>query len=140
MAVEHHSGSRYLCIGVLMKFKVSEEFLAHYGVRGMKWGVRKKRSASADSQRHGANKKKALKELSDDELKNLVNRLNMEQNARRLNPSKVNKGHNAVKAALAVGITANSVIAFASSPAGRKMERAFINAIKTSKAVGTIGT
>ena len=140
MAVEHHSGSRYLCIGVLMKFKVSEEFLAHYGVRGMKWGVRKKRSASADAQRHKSNKKKALKELSDDELKSLVNRLNMEQNARRLNPTKVSQGHNAVKAALAVGITANSVIAFAKSPAGQKMEKAFLKAIKTSKAVGSIGT
>lgn len=123
-----------------MKFKTSDEFLAHFGVRGMKWGVRKKRSASADAQRHGANKKKALKELSDDDLRNLVNRLNMEQNARRLNPSKVNAGHNAVKGVLAAGVTANSVIAFAKSPAGQKMANAFAKAIKTSKAVGTIGT
>lgn len=101
------------------------EFIAHYGVRGMKWGVRRKRSASSDAQRHGANKKKALEELSDDELRNLVNRLNMEQNARRLNPSKVNAGHNAIKAALAVGATANAVAAFASSPAGKKMAKAF---------------
>lgn len=108
-----------------MKFKVTDEFLAHFGVKGMKWGVRRKRSASSDAQRHGSNKKKALKELSDGDLRNLVNRLNMEQNARRLNPSKVASGHNAVKAALAVGITANSVIAFASSPAGKKMAKAF---------------
>ena len=107
--------------------------LLHYGVRGMKWGVRKKRSASADAQREGANKKKKLKELSDDELRSLVNRLNMEQNARRLNPSKVSAGHNAVKAALAVGITANSVLAFAKSPAGIKMAQAF--AVAASKAV-----
>jgi len=109
------------------------EDLLHFGVKGMKWGVRKKRSASADSQRHGANKKKVLKELSDDDLQKLVTRLNMEQNARRLNPSKVNKGHNAVKAALAVGITANSVIAFSASPAGKKMAKAF--ELAASKAV-----
>lgn len=111
-----------------MKFVSTDEFLAHFGVRGMKWGVRKKRSASSDAQHHGANKKKALKELSDDDLRTLVNRLNMEQNARRLNPSKVNAGHNAVKAALAVGITANSVIAFSASPAGKKMAAAFAKA------------
>jgi hypothetical protein len=105
-----------------------DEFVAHYGVKGMKWGVRRKRSASADAQRHRGNKKKALKELSDDELKSLVNRLNMEQNARRLNPSKVNAGHNAVKAALAAGVTANAVIAFAASPAGKKMASAFSSA------------
>lgn len=109
------------------------EFIAHYGVKGMKWGVRRKRSASADAQRHGANKKKKLEELSDSELQSLVTRLNMEQNARRLNPNKVAAGHNAVKAALAVGITANSVIAFSKSPAGQKMAKAF--AAAASKAV-----
>ena len=110
-----------------MKFKFNDDFIAHFGVKGMKWGVRKKRtlSPSSDAQRHGANKKKHVSELSDGELQQLVNRLNMEQNARRLNPNKVQAGHNAIKTALAVGATANAVILFASSPAGKKMAKAF---------------
>lgn len=51
-----------------------EEFLEHHGVRGMKWGVRKKPSSSS---------KRALtskaKNMSDTELKSAVERLRLER-------------------------------------------------------------
>ena len=64
-----------------------EEFLAHYGVVGMKWGKRRSKpqiQRSADAQRHAENAKKHLSELSDKELKDLHNRLNTERNVRQL--------------------------------------------------------
>lgn len=47
-----------------------DRFLAHYGVPGMKWGVRRKRSKSARS---------TASKLSDTELKKRVTRLEMEK-------------------------------------------------------------
>lgn len=64
-----------------------DNYLAHYGVKGMKWGVRKKSSkASADSKEATAAKKKAKKSgsesLSNKELKTIQERRNLEKNAR----------------------------------------------------------
>lgn len=70
----------------------NEEFLQHYGVLGMKWGVRRNRTSSSDHSRSRELKKKKLHELSDEELRTLNNRLNLEQNYKRLNPSAVDVG------------------------------------------------
>lgn len=57
-----------------------EEFLAHYGVLGMKWGKRKPRSASSqDHVTSRETKKKRLDEMSNAELKQLVTRMNLEK-------------------------------------------------------------
>lgn len=96
--------------------------LSHHGVKGQQWGVRKKRgSPSADSQKHSTNVKKHVSELDDKELQSLVQRMNMEQQHGRLNPSKIAKGHNVVKTILAVGATVNAAIAFHNSPFGQKL-------------------
>lgn len=42
----------------------NEEFLQHFGVKGMRWGVRKKRKSS--------NKRKAYKDLTDKEKKERI--------------------------------------------------------------------
>jgi hypothetical protein len=67
--------------------EVGMDFLEHYGVPGMKWGVRRNKqqiTRSADAQRHAENAKKHLSELSDKDLKDLHNRLNTERNVRQL--------------------------------------------------------
>lgn len=65
-----------------------DEVLAHYGVKGMHWGVRKKRSAdsgptSADATRAKAHastvKTHGTKALTNKELQDLVTRMNLEQ-------------------------------------------------------------
>lgn len=62
-------------------------YLAHYGIKGMRWGVRRAEKKAA---REVANKR--LKEMSDDELRTRLNRLNMEKQYRtyvaELNPAK----------------------------------------------------
>lgn len=67
-------------------------FLQHHGVKGMKWGVRKKRSPkespSNDSTRTTTLKKRAkrsgVKALSNAEIQDAINRMNLEQQFKRL--------------------------------------------------------
>lgn len=123
---------------------VIDEFLEHFGVKGMHWGIRnKRRTPSADAQRHAAAGKKHVSELDDKELQQYINRLNMHQQHKRLNPTKVAKGHAAVKTILAIGVTANAVVAFGKSPTGKalasglaKKTRAFNPALGGLKALG----
>lgn len=101
--------------------------LTHYGVKGMKWGVRKKSYTSTNAKKslagflksnkkiksskkvnlkNAKNKQKPEKKaidiskLSDAELNNLVNRLRLEENYRQLNPKKISTGDRVVKALL----------------------------------------
>lgn len=77
--------------------------LCHYGVLGMKWGVRRDRSSGSSKKRRASKmsddarnaaklKKKRVSELSNSELRWLNDRQQLEQNHARLNPSKVKKG------------------------------------------------
>lgn len=73
-----------------------DEVLAHYGVKGMRWGVRRGSSgsishpASEDAQAASAAKSKVkaggTKALSNQELQALVQRMNLEQQLSRLQP------------------------------------------------------
>jgi hypothetical protein len=92
-----------------------ELFLAHYGVKGQKWGVRRRQSQA--SKDHATNRKLAA--MSDDELQRTVNRIRMEKQYKDLEKSKIKKGHDAAKTILAVGATVNAAIAFSKSPAGK---------------------
>jgi hypothetical protein len=116
-----------------------EEVLAHYGVRGMKWGVR--RSAAERRASRGDRKSEDYKEtvslrgkrsseLSNNQLKKVNERLNLEQNYHRLNPSTMKRGHDAVKGVLAVAATATAAYTFVTSPLGQKMVEAGRNVIK----------
>ena len=76
--------------------------LYHYGVLGMKWGVRRdrsrssgsrrKRSMSDDAREASAIKKKKVSQMSNAELKKLNERSRLEQEYSRLNPGAVRKG------------------------------------------------
>lgn len=76
-----------------------ETFLAHFGVKGMKWGVHRMPSsggsASEDASRAREISTKAktggTKALSNKELQDLITRQNLEQQYARLNPSKTKK-------------------------------------------------
>lgn len=78
--------------------------LMHYGVLGMKWGVRKDRRSSSskrkkktvktsdDYKEYSNLRKRDVRTLSNNELRKVNDRMNLEQNYRRLNPSTISKG------------------------------------------------
>lgn len=90
-----------------------DQVLAHYGVKGMHWGVRGGKGtptaahpSSADAQSTDASKAKiqsgGTKALSTKELQELVTRLNLEQQYSKLTAekNKLDQGHSAIKKAL----------------------------------------
>lgn len=106
------------------------EFLAHFGIKGQKWGVRRRRSAvgrsaprSADSEVASAHlrtaKKVGVHALSNSDLQALNTRLSLEQNYAKLTNPQKKKSKNFIQRALDVGKATNDVINFMNSPAGK---------------------
>lgn len=116
--------------------------LEHYGIKGMRWGVRRsKKEISKDNAKRAKEgkevtpskeakaakaaaakaKKHGLDALSNDELNQLNKRMNLERNYDQLmkDQSKREKGKSIVGKTLAAGATVNSVIAFSRSPVGK---------------------
>lgn len=90
-----------------------ENVLKHHGVKGMKWGVRKdiansaaeatRQSSSAASRISNATKKnKKVAEMSDEELRKAINRMDLEKRYSDLNPSAKSRGAAKVADILAV--------------------------------------
>ena len=95
--------------------------LYHYGVLGMKWGVRKSRGGGVSKiGRRGrttkerppahedykkAHSKKSVREMSDAELRSRINRLDMERRYQELNPSTKNRGRKYVNSIIKTGTT-----------------------------------
>lgn len=109
-----------------------DKFLEHYGVKGMHWGVRNKRGpdgrVSTEHKRTEQIRQKrqthGTKALTNKEIGDYNKRLELERKLNQLDPKKqgaIKKGHNFTKEVLAIGATANAVIAFSKSPAGKKL-------------------
>jgi 2'-5' RNA ligase len=122
--------------------EAAEDVLKHFGVRGMRWGVRTDRTpkapSSADASRaqdHASIvKKSGTKALSNKELQELVTRMNLEQQYSNLssNKGRVKKGEKAAKDILKVGKTINEVVTFANSSAGKGIAKALKKAWKAA--------
>ena len=99
--------------------------LMHHGILGMKWGIRRyqnkdgsltpagKKRAKSETSPHEdytkAHSKKSVKNMSDAELRNRVNRYQMEQQYNRFSENKVTKGREYVNKAIKAGATVASV-------------------------------
>lgn len=117
--------------------------LAHYGILGMKWGIRrteaqlarargKTKSDDADDNEKKtsstSSKKKSVSEMSDDELRKAVNRLQLEKQYRDLSPKNVSAGQRFVNKVM------KDVIVPAATQASQQMIReALTNATKKKK-------
>ena len=114
--------------------------LMHYGVPGMKWGVRrtpaqlgrkktssskslfgkkkpkpKAKAKSKSSKEETAPKKKSVKEMSNEELNAAIDRMRLEQTYASLSPQKVSMGKKIAKTIL------NDVVVPAATDVGRQM-------------------
>lgn len=116
---------------------MSNNSIFHYGVLGMKWGVRRNPEQLARTRGHidsasgivkeakninnavnnvrSSSKRKNLSSMSDKELRDRVNRMNMEQQYSMLSANNTSRGQSYVKSTLEV---AGSVLAIASSAVG----------------------
>ena len=103
------------------------ESLYHYGVSGMRWGVRRKRNSggrikgkrsqgSSDYQKTRKLKRRGSKNLSTQELKELTQRLQLERQYKDLSPGQITRGLNVVKTITAAGTTVASLYALSKTP------------------------
>lgn len=75
-----------------------DEFLEHYGVKGMQWGVRRRRSASEEKVR--SKRKKLVNKrrlLSDDDIKKHIDRISSEKKLKELIDQDLNPGKTVAK-------------------------------------------
>lgn len=120
--------------------EVPGEF-AHYGKKGMKWGVVRERGSngrvtskvvSDDHTRSRELKAKPRSQMSNKELEDLNKRLQLEKTNNELQSrtalQKIKTGTAIAGTILAVGATANTAITFVKSPAGQ----AIIKAVRES--------
>lgn len=83
---------------ILEKTEVySLEELAHFGVRGMRWGVRKGPSADTKVRRDRAKMHKNRRTMSDSDIKRAVNRMQMEKKLKTLVEEDIVPGRLAAK-------------------------------------------
>ena len=98
-----------------------DEYLAHYGVKGMRWGKRKG-NPSEDHKKVAAIRKKKVSEMSNAELREALNRMKMQneynQNSKQLRDAGRSKTKNALKT---IGKVAVKSIAVAGVFGGAKV-------------------
>ena len=101
------------------------EFIEHYGTKGMRWGVRTGGKGKAPKKETSDYKKsvplrsRKPSELTNKQLKAVNERINLEQNYSRLNPTKVQKGKAVALGIMATATTAATAYNLYNSPAGK---------------------
>ena len=117
--------------------------LAHYGILGMKWGVRRTEAqlgrarkptsqGSEDYQTSRELQKRGAKNLSTKELKALTTRMQLEQQYSNLKPNQYKKGLATVKKITAAGTTVASLYALTKTPLGQDVTRAVKTAVNNA--------
>lgn len=102
----------------------SPEELSHFGVRGMRWGVRKDRSANASVRKSRAKMHKNRRTMSDSDIKRAVNRMQMEKKLKTLVEEDIVPGRLAAKEFLSKAGTA--FVGAAAGAAGAALVKSYL--------------
>jgi hypothetical protein len=121
----------------------NKDFLEHFGIPGMRWGVHRSHGGGSSKSRkkssHPASedytisrklKEKGSKNLSTKELKDLTQRLQLEKQLKDLSPKKYKKGLDVVKAITAAGTTVASLYALSKTPMAEDIKKAVTKAME----------
>ena len=75
----------------------NEALLQHYGILGMKWGVRRTPEQLARASGKKSSSDDEVKKMSDSELRSKINRLQMEKQYKQLTSSEISVGRKFVQ-------------------------------------------
>lgn len=112
-----------------------QEIIMHFGIKGMKWGVRRADPSSASTPSEDSAKATELRQkiktsgtrsLSNTELQTVITRLNLETQYAGLKerePSKIASGHNTVKKILGIAATVAQVHTVVKGPLGQAIAK-----------------
>jgi hypothetical protein len=111
------------------------EFIEHYGTKGMKWGVRKKRSSDR------THYKSPAKKLTNAELEKRIKRMETEKKYKSLNKQDLSPGHAAAmeilgrvgKATVTTALTGAAIYGVGKAAEARGADAALVRAMTFRK-------